>query len=454
MPKLDPLPEIKDAQSYEIAQSFSASESQWPTQRWWVAYNDPQLNDMIFEALNNAPDLAQAQARILNAEGLARQAGVARLPSLDANASVSGLKQSYNNGVPANFVPKGIQDTGRATLDFNYEIDFWGKNKAALAAATSDLDAARAEAAQTELMLSTSIVAAYADLAALYADLDSATQAMNVRKRTATLVKERYDNGLENIGRWHQAQATQASSEADIEAINESIALNKNRIAALIGKGPDRGLAIEKPTVRINHSCGLPAELPVNLIGRRPDIVAARLRAEAAMSRITQTKASFYPNINLSAYAGVQSLGLDLLTKSGSSITSFGPAINLPLFDGGLRASRLMISHSDYQAAVASYDATLAQALQDVADVSISEKYLDIRKAKIQEAFDASKKAHDVANNRYKGGLATFIDVLTAEDAMIANHRALADIQSREFILDVALTRALGGGFNAENKVK
>ncbi|MDB5478432.1 MAG: tolC [Alphaproteobacteria bacterium] len=445
------LPEpavMKDAASYETAQSFKANKAQWPEQNWWQRYNEPQLNDLVDEALRNSPDMAQAQARIRSSEAIAQQTRGGLFPEISVNANASEVKQSYNNGVPAAFVPQGFNDTGRVTLDFNYDLDFWGRNRAALRAATSEAEAARVEASQAQLVLTTAITAAYADLARLYADQEAAIEAVKVRKQAAALFQERFENGLENMGGVQQADALRAEAEGEVEAINENIALTKNRLAALTGAGPDRGLKITRPTIIVPASFGLPENLPVDLLGRRPDIVASRLRVDAASSRINAAKANFYPNINLSAYAGVQSLGLDLLTRSGSTIAGIGPAISLPIFDAGQRQGFFRRANADYDAAVASYNQAVTRALQDVADVAVSKKALGLRMAKTQEALDAAKKSHQVAQNRYKGGLATYIEVLRAQDTLIANKRALANIRSRGFTLDVALIRALGGGFS------
>src|SRR5262249_2808149 len=150
----------------------------------------------------------------------------------------------------------------------------------------------------------------------------------------------------------------------------------RHAIAALMGAGPDRGLAIARPEVTLVRAFGLPRELAADLLGRRPDIVAARLRAEAAARRIDQARAAFYPNVNLVAFAGVQSIGLDMLGRSGSSIGSIGPAISLPIFDGGRLRSQLRGADADYALAVANYDDTVVRALQDVADATASQRAL------------------------------------------------------------------------------
>jgi NodT family efflux transporter outer membrane factor (OMF) lipoprotein len=215
-----------------------------------------------------------------------------------------------------------------------------------------------------------------------------------------------------------------------------------------MGAGPDRGLSISRPSANA-RAFGLPANLQADLIGRRPDIVAARLRAEAASQRIKVAKADFYPNINLSAVIGLQSFGLDMLNRSGSTYGSVGPAISLPIFSGGRLEGAYRGARADYDGAVAAYDATLTRALNDVADVAVSQRALAERLAQSRLALAASEDAYRLAAARYRAGLSTYLDVLSAEDDLTANRRAVADLETRAFALDVALVRALGGGFHS-----
>jgi NodT family efflux transporter outer membrane factor (OMF) lipoprotein len=448
IPDLGPAPEAKEIATYATQQSFQAPAAEWPEAAWWTAYGDAQLNALIAEALSGAPTLAQAEARLRQAEAIAEQVGASRLPQVSADASVAAVKQSYNNGVPAAFVPQGWQDTGRAALNFSYEFDFWGRNRAAVAAATSDAEAARADFAQARLTLSTSVASAYADLVQLYAESASTRSAVEVRTRTAELLSMRLAQGLENQGAVSQAEAGRAAEEAKLAAIDEAIALSKTAIAALLGQGPDRGLKIEPPAQLTLRPFGLPATLQADLIGRRPDVVASRLRAEAAAQRIDVARGDFYPNINLSAVIGLQSLGLNALTKSGSDFGSVGPAISLPIFTGGALEGAYREARAEYDASVAAYDDAVAQALRDVADVVVSERALGARLAKTREALAAAEVSYRIIDMRYRGGLSTYLEVLSAEETLIANRQAVADLETRAFTLDVALVRALGGGFD------
>src|SRR5450755_2140782 len=157
IPDLGLAPQPKPAADYAASQSFAAPASDWPSDNWWKAYGDQQLDGLIEEALTASPDLTQAQARVRQAQAYAQEAGGALGPQLDAVVSVGGVKQSYNMGVPSAFVPHGWQDTGSGALSLSWQLDFFGKNRALLAAATSESEAAQAEEASARLTLSTAI---------------------------------------------------------------------------------------------------------------------------------------------------------------------------------------------------------------------------------------------------------------------------------------------------------
>jgi len=185
----------------------------------------------------------------------------------------------------------------------------------------------------------------------------------------------------------------------------------------------------------------------LDLIGRRPELVSARLRAEAAAQRIKAARAAYYPDISLSALIGLQSLGLNQLIDSGSTYGSVGPAFSLPIFDRPRLDGQLRGARATYDQAVATYDDSLVTALKDVADAAASLRALAGRQAQAASALTAAQNAYGIAQQRFAGGLSTYLDVLTAEDAMLDRRRVVADLQARGFTLDIALVRALGGGF-------
>ncbi len=449
IPDLAPRAQVAQPVRLGVTQSFTDTRGAWPVQGWWRAYGDPQLHRLIDEALAQSPDVTIAAARLRAAEALAQQTGAMTLPQASVEASAGGQKQSYNLGIPRQFVPRGVFDTGRIVGNFSFDLDLWGRNRAALAAATTEARAAAIDAEQAALLLSTAVAAAYADLARLHAGRDVAAQAAGVRRDTAELTARRVANGLDTLGEQRQAEARVPAARAEVAALDEALALTRNRLAALAGKGPDRGLAITRPTVATGP-IGLPDNLALDLIGRRPDIAAARLRTEAAASRIKVARADFYPNVNLSAVIGLQSFGLDQLFKSGSTFGTAGPAISLPLFQGGRLEGGYRGARAQYDEAVARYDATLVTALREVADAAASLKSLDVQLEEQRQAVAAAEQAARIARIRYRGGLANQLTALQADDTLLSLRRQLVELEARRFTLDIALVRALGGGFQTD----
>jgi NodT family efflux transporter outer membrane factor (OMF) lipoprotein len=429
---------------------FEGPGAAWPQPDWWRVYADPQLDTLIAEGLAGSPNIAVAQARLRRAEALAAQAHAAELPALDADGSVSETKPSYLTGLPVPPALRGWNDNATARLDFSWELDFWGRTRAAVAAATSEAAAAGADLAAARLMISTSIAAAYADLARLYADREVLASSLHVRDATLALVQRRVASGYDSHAELRQAEAGPPAARADLRAADEQIALTRLRLAALAGAPPDRAAAIAAPSVTSPQALGLPPEIPATLIGRRPDLTAARWRAEAASDTIDEANAAFYPNVNLVGLIGVQSLGIGNLFKAGGELGAAGAAVDLPIFDGRRRRARYRVARADYDAAVAAYDGALTTALEEVADAYTSQRALDGRLADSRAALAASQEAWRLAQRRYAAGAADYQSVLLAEDRMLASRRVVAALEARRFVLEVGLVKALGGGWRRE----
>jgi NodT family efflux transporter outer membrane factor (OMF) lipoprotein len=449
LPPNTPPREAKTAAAYAATTAFAAPAGDWPGDGWWKRYGDAQLDDLMNEALAGAPTLAEARARVAGARAARAVAAAQALPVVGASGSVEEQKQSYNDLIPSSFLPKGYQDYGQWTLNLNWELDFWGKVRAAVAAATSEARAADADAAEARLVLTTDIASEYADLARLYAEREVALEAVKVREETASLAAQRVANGLDTQAELLQAQAGPPAARAVVAGLDEQIDQTRNALAALVGAGPDRGLTLTPPTAAHLAAYGLPGDLRLSLIGRRPDVVAARWRAEAAAHRVREARSAFYPDVNLNGYFGQQALHLDKLIASGAAFGAVGPAVTLPIFHGGALRGALRGAKADRDAAVAAYDAAVTEALREVADVAASYREHAVRDKESHAALAAYEGAYRVARLRYEGGLSTYQSVLLAEDAVLTQRRIVADIDSRYYTLDVALVRALGGGYGA-----
>jgi len=452
VPDLGLMPELQQPQTLGSANALADSKGEWPVEAWWRAYGDPELDRLEDEALKGAPDLKIAEARLREADAATRQAGADLVPGLSFDAASQSAKQSLNEGFPKQIqsaLPHGWHTNTRVAASLTYEIDLYGKNRAAYAAASSEAKAAEVDVEEARLVLSTSVAGAYAKLVRLAADKVAAEDAVNLHEQSVALFSAREGQGLENRGAQAEAQANADSARADEDAIDGQIAFVRDEIAALVGKGPDRGLEIALPRAKEVRALGLPPHLSADLIGRRPDLVAARLRAEAASDRIKVAHADFYPNIDLNGLVGFQSIDIGQIFLHGSLIGAIGPALHLPIFDGGRIEGAYRGARASYDEAVASYDKTLVLSLKDAADAIAGERELEAERAHSRAALKNIDEAYRIAKARYQGGLARYLDVLSAEDMLVLERRRVADLDASELAQDVVLIRALGGGFQS-----
>ena len=440
VPDLGTPPAMRSASEYAASASLTPTGAAWPDKGWWLRYNDAQLDQLIEEGIAGSPDIEVAAARFRTAEGFAQQAGAATLPSIDAFATSEFSKQDGTK----------LLSKGNAGLSLSFDLDLWGKNRAALAAATSDAEAAGFELAQARLVLTTGIASTYADLAQLYRQRDTLESALQIRSHTLKLVAQRVETGLDTRAELKQAEGRVSEARDDLAANEEAIGLTRNALAALIGKGPDRGLSIGRPAVASFAAQGIPANATIDLIGRRPDIAAYRATVEAGASRIKEARAAFYPNISISALVGLATFGIgDNIFSSTSSFGSVSPAVTLPIFHGGALQGQYRGARGRYDEAVALYNRQVITALRETADAVTSRRALDARLSESRSALASFEEANSLARKRYESGLSTYLDVLSAEESVLGARLNVAELETRAFILDVALVRALGGGFAA-----
>ncbi|MBS0335560.1 MAG: efflux transporter outer membrane subunit, partial [Proteobacteria bacterium] len=247
-----------------------------------------------------------------------------------------------------------------------------------------------------------------------------------------------------------RADAVPPGLRATLAQFDVAIALARNQLAALAGKGPDRGLSIGPVPGGVGpaaHAHGLPPDLPLDLLGRRPDLAAARWRVESAAGEVEVAKKRFLPNVNLLAFAGVASLGLDRLLAAGSGIGGVGPAVRVPLFSAGGLQAGLRGREADYDLAVERYNELLLDAVREVADQVQTRRVLDAERSERRLAYAATEQARRFALERYRAGIASYLEVLDAEAPLFALQRADTDLGARALLAEVGLYRALGGGY-------
>lgn len=444
VPDLGPRPEPAQPGAFASVRSLAGTSTAWPADDWWQAFGDRQLDTLVEAALRDSPTVDQASARVQMAVAQAELAHAALMPSVGATAATRYSRITQSIGLPTDgdwhWLMAGL-------VNLNYDLDLWGKNKSALRAAVSEGSARQADAATARLTLAAAVSTTYVDFAQLLVRREVADDAARIRRETRNIVARRFESGLEPRTSLEQAEGSVETAEAQLAAINEAVELNRNALAALVGAGPDRSLSIAPPSLSARASTELPANIPIELLGRNPEVVSARWRVEAAADRIGVARAGFYPNVNLGGLIGLASFGLGDLFDARSVIGSVGPAVSLPIFDGGRLSANYRGARADYDAAVATYNDTLLRALHQAADAATSLRALQPRTVRTNAALARQETAYRLARELYEGGLSDYQNVLIVEDALLTAREQAAALRLRGYALDVALAKALGGGF-------
>src|SRR5947208_2813689 len=256
----------------------------WPAEGWWRGLGDPQLDALVDEALAGSPSLEVAQARLRAAQGDAIAAGAARLPAGALDAETTRQRYPEHGLFPPPYAGSYVTDA-RLALDFSFEIDFWGRNRALLAAARSGVEAAEADRAAARLALTVAVARAYVQLDLWYQLLDVTNENLRQQSAILELTQQRVSAGLENTARVKQSEGNVALTRVGVASVEANIELARNQLADLAGAGPDRGQRLERPRLAPPSGIALPSALPADLLARRPDVAAARARVEAARAR-------------------------------------------------------------------------------------------------------------------------------------------------------------------------
>lgn len=446
---LEPSTQPREADQLAASRSladFQQNNAGFPQQEWWKALGDPQLDALVDEALKSNPNLDLAQARLRKAQA---QAGL-----VDAqNKPTLGVKGQYALAeLPKPFV--GDDLGGKllhnpvAYLQFDWPLDVWGGHRAAYQAALGQVRAQEIETQAVRLSLAANIARAYIGLAEAFDAQDVARRELERASKLQKLSQQRFNAGLDSELQLRNADSAIASAQAQDVVATQQIATARTTLAAMLGQGPDRGADIARPQLLDAPAPGIPSVVPSELLGHRPDVVAARWNVYAANKSVASAKAEFKPSINLSAMAGVVGNTFADLFKSDYLFGFGGPAISLPIFDGGARRSNLAAKDADYDVAVASYNQTLATALQEVTDAMQRMKSADAQAQALTRARDAAQAAYGLAHDRYQAGIGTQLDVLSVERPLLQLDQQLASTHAQRYQSVVDLDRALGGGLS------
>ena len=416
----------------------------WPHRDWWKAIGDSQLDKLVDEALADNPDMALVDARVRAALAAAGAADAARKPTLNAGASAAGAR------VPPLLPPLASGHFGvirYGYLSFKWDIDLWGGKRAAWQAAVGNARAAEVDAQAARLKLSADVVQAYFGLAGAYAQRELAQDELQRAEDFLNLTNKRVANGIDSKFTLARIQGEAASDRAHLEAAHNAVQTSGLVLAALLGKGPDRALSIERPALPAIPALTLPSDLPADLLGRRPDVVAARWRVEAAGKDIKAAKTKFLPNISISSLVGLIAPSTMDLFSLRNRFYTVQPALSLPIFEGGALRANLAGKDAARDIAVAQYNQTLVHAINQVAAQVDDVRSLDVQVADAESARGSAADAYKLAMQRYRAGVGNFLEALSVRQELIAAEQQLASVQTRRSNAWASLNEALGGGF-------
>lgn len=432
---------LNDSTSLSTADATALASSQW-----WTGLGDAQLNQLIDQALAGSPSLAASNARFEKAAALATASSTASDVRGTLSADATRQRYTANGMIPAP-IAGNIYNSGNLQAGLSWSPDIFGKHAADLQAALGQARAAKADSAAAANQLAAQVARSYIALARLIAQKEVAERTLGQRQSLLNLSEQRTRAGLDSQVELTQAQAGMPDAQTQIEMLGEQITLARRTIAVLCAQAPDAQNALS-PRLSVLRIQPVPQALGADLLGRRPDVVAARWRVEAATQGIESARADFYPDVNLTAFMGLNALGLDNLLQGSSRQMGITPALRLPIFDGKRLRAQLRGKQADLDTAIAQYNGAVLDAVKQAGDAIASVQSLQRQQQLQTESLSKAERAYDFAVQRYQAGLGSQITVLNTETQLINQRRLAVDLQARELDTRVALAAALGGGWS------
>lgn len=447
-PDTQQLPQ-QDLAKVQLAADIHLASEGWPAAQWWRQFRDEQLNQLIENALSASPSLEVANARIGSALSAFDAQHAQRGPSIDASANANRQRYSGNGLMPA---PIGGNYYNEVTVGVqaHYDLDWWGKHKAQIAASLGEVNARRAEYAMAEQMLAAEIARHYFSMQNGWARMDNLHALVQLQQQLVLDKERRIANGLGVSDDHLSAQTRLSLLQQQIALLETQIVTEREALRALLGADSTALTSLQpKQAQALPHA--LPGKLGMELLARRPDLQAARWRVQAAMSKIEAAQASFYPDIDLGASFGLDAIKLGKLLQSGSRTLFIGPALSLPLFDSGRLQAQLGGARSERKELIADYNQNVFNVVRDVAQAGAKVQGVENQLRLQQENLRASVAQLRNANARLKQGLADRATQLNAEMTVRGQVDLGMQLQNQRQDAEISLTVALGGGYRGSS---
>jgi len=421
-----------------------------PKGAWWEIFGDETLNDLQRRATDANQELKAAVARVEQSRATARVARSELLPALDANPAWRRERYSPNQDPSFGDI---TANTFRAPLDLSYEIDLWGRVRRGVEGARADAQASLAAFHNVLLTLHADVSQNYFALRALDAEIATVVSNVGLRKEQVQLVRSRFEGGIGNELDVARAETELATAEAEAASLAKRRAELENALAVLVGESPAKFqlTALAEANLKWNPQPPvIPAGLPADLLERRPDVAAAERQLAAANARIGVAKAAFFPVLRLTGSGGYVSGDIDNLFNWDSRVWSIGPSLSLPIFAGGRNRATYRRSQSAYEETVANYRQRILVAFGEVENSLSGIRHLSDQAAAQQRAVTSARRAAELAGERYRGGIVSYLEVVDANRATLQTERILAQLAGQRLTAAVQLVKALGGGWTEQ----
>lgn len=436
-----PLPVAADVGLADVAATPEA-----PAQ-WWRAYGDERLDRLVEQALAGQPNLQVLLARAERARAGAAETEAATGPQLNARADATWQRYTEHGLYPPP-IAGSTRNSASLGVGASASLDFFGRHAAELRAALGTERAAQAEVEAARALIATQVVRGWLAVGRLEGQRTLAARVLALRDAQLRLTRQRFEAGLDTRADLLAAESARPEATQQAEALAEQSVLARRALAALCGLAP-QALDDLAPALPAPRALGLPATLGADLLGRRADVRAARWRVESAGAAVDVARAAFYPDVNLVAFADVAALGLQSLLALPNREYGVGPALRLPIFDGGRLRAAQRGREAELDAAIAAYRGVVIDAAREALDAIASLRSLE-RQAQAQAAgIAAAERALALAAERRRGGVGTEGQLIAAELPLLALRRVALDLQSRAGETQATLFHALGGDTGA-----
>ena len=420
---------------------------------WWQRFGDPQLDALAGKALSGSPTLGAANARLAQARALVNVAAAGQYPQANLSARIANQRISANRPLTRYGSPNfsTTQDDFVLSLGVAYEADLFGRVQRTVEGARASAEQSAADLENTRLLLTADLATAYFNLRQIDTEIDVLTRSIELQRRAFGLVSSRHDLGAASGLDVSQQQALIDNTLVQVDVLRRQRAQFENAVATLTGT-PAPLFTLAPEVTRVSPPA-LPMGVPSDILERRPDVAAAERAMAAANAQIGIARAAFYPSIVLGPSIGVQSTRLSTLFESPSVIWSLGVSVLQPLFNAGRISANVDFASAGYDVAVANYRRVVLTAMQEVEDGITGTVALDRAYAQAQVAIASARKVLELATSRYEGGVASYLDVITAQQALLNVERQATQLQGQRLLVAVFLVKALGGDWQGFEKV-